>query len=101
MPIKGNNPVAIAGKSSDLALAEAMKAKYKLEKRKQAYTITSIKDQGVRITTWLLAGKLTRKFHVDEVLASVIALAKQCVEGVQFNWALFLYNKFLTNYGEA
>ena len=30
-----NNPTTIAGKSNDLALAEAMKEKYKLEKRKR------------------------------------------------------------------
>jgi len=34
-----------------LALAEAMKAEYKLEKRKQGYAIASIKDQGVHIAT--------------------------------------------------
>ena len=32
LPCKGKDPVTIAGKGSDLALAEAMKAKYKLEK---------------------------------------------------------------------
>ncbi len=51
LPIKGNNPAAIAGKGGDLALTEVMKAKYKLEKRKRGYVITSIKDQGVCIAT--------------------------------------------------
>lgn len=32
--VNGNDPVAIAGKSNDLALAKGIKAKYKLEKRK-------------------------------------------------------------------
>ena len=50
-PIKGNNPAAIARKSSDLALAEAMKAKYKLEKRKRGYVIARIKDHGVHVAT--------------------------------------------------
>jgi len=43
--------MAIAQKSSDLALAKAMKAKYKLEKRKRGYEIPSIKDQEVCIAT--------------------------------------------------
>ena len=42
--VKGNDPTATAGKSSNLALAEAMKAMYKLEKRKQGYAIAIIKD---------------------------------------------------------
>ena len=82
LPIKGNNPTAIAGKSSNLGLAEGMKAKYKLEKRKRGYVIASIKEKGVKIATQLLDGKLMRKFCVDEVLASIIALADQCVEGL-------------------
>ena len=75
LPIKGNNFVAIEGKSSDLALTEAMKVKYKLEKRKRGYVIASIKDQGVCVATQLLANKL-RKCWVDEVPTSVIALAE-------------------------
>ena len=51
IPCKGKDPATIAGKSSDLALAEAMKIKYKLEKKKRGYTITSIKDKGVCIAT--------------------------------------------------
>ena len=51
LPIKGNDPTAIAGKSSDLALVEAMKAKSKLEKRKWWYAIACIKDQGVCVAT--------------------------------------------------
>lgn len=100
-PIKGNNPAAIAGKSSNFALAEAMKAKYKMEKRKQGYLIASMKDQGVHIATHMLVGKLMRKFYIDELPVSIIALSEQCTEGVQFNWAQFLCNEFLTNCREA
>jgi len=82
LSFKGHNPAAIAGKSSDLALAEAMKAKYKLEKKKWGYIIASIKDKWVCIATQLLADKLMRKCHIDEVPTFVIVLAKQCVEGV-------------------
>lgn len=34
LPVKGNDPTNIAGKSSDARHIETMKAKYKLEKRK-------------------------------------------------------------------
>jgi len=40
------DPPTIARKGSDLALAEAMKEKYKLDKNKRAYAISSIKDKG-------------------------------------------------------
>jgi len=35
LPCKGKDPAMIAGKSDDLVLAEAMKKKYKLEKKKR------------------------------------------------------------------
>lgn len=37
LPCKGRDPTEIAGRSSDLALTEAMKTKYKLEKKKQPH----------------------------------------------------------------
>lgn len=84
---KGNDPRNIARMNSDVGIAEIMKAKYKLEKQKQGYVIASIKYQGVRIATQLLARKLMRKFNADEVLAPIIVRAERCTEGVQFNWA--------------
>jgi len=72
LPYKGKDLVTIAGKGSDLALAEAIKAKYKLERKKRGYAISSIKDKGVHIANQLLAGKVMRKCHADEVLASMI-----------------------------
>jgi len=82
LPCKGKDLVRIAGKSSDLALAETMEKKYKLKKKNMGCAIISIKDKWVRIATQLLAGKVMRKYHGDEVPAPVVALAKQCVEGV-------------------
>lgn len=55
---KGEDPTKIARKSGDLALVEAMKVKYKLEKKKRGYVISSIKDKGVHIATQLLARKV-------------------------------------------
>lgn len=86
LPCKGKDPVTIAkGKGSDLALAEAMKMKYKSEKKKRGYTISNIKDKDIRIATQILADKVMRKCRRDKVPASVVALAEQCTEGVQFN----------------
>ena len=61
-----------------MAFAEAMKKKYKLEKKKRGYTISSIKDKAVHTATQLLVGKVMRQCRGDEVPAPVVALAKQC-----------------------
>lgn len=74
LPCKGKEPATIARKSSDLALAEAMKAKYKLEKKKRGYTITSIRDKWMHIATQLLAGKVMRKCRTNKVPTRMIAL---------------------------
>jgi len=76
LPTKGNDPVTIVGTSSDVGLAEAMKAKYKLEKWKRGYVVASIKDRGLHIATQLLAGKLMRKCCIDEVPAKLPAVKK-------------------------
>lgn len=81
LPCKGKDPMMIAGKSDDLALAEAIKKKYKLEKKKRGYAINSIKDKGVCVATQLLDSKVMRKFRNDEVLVLVVVLAEQCAEG--------------------
>ena len=59
-----------------------MKTKYKLEKKKRGYAITSIKEKGVCVATQLLAEKFMRKCHVDELPAPMVMLAEQCMEGV-------------------
>lgn len=83
LPCKGKDLVTIAkGKGSDLALAKAMKTKYKLEKKKRGNTISSIKVKRVHIATQILAGKVMRKWCADEKLLPVVALAEQCAEGV-------------------
>lgn len=51
LPCKGEDPAHILeGKSSDLAIAEAMKKKYKLE-NKRGYTISSINNKVVKVAT--------------------------------------------------
>jgi len=75
LPCKGKDPMVIVGKSRDLALTEAMKKKYKLEKKKRGYAIRSIKDKRVRVATELLDGKVMRKCRSDEVPVLVVSLA--------------------------
>lgn len=85
----------------DLMMTEALNEKYKLEKKQRGYVISSIQDKAVCIATQLLAGKVMRKCHENEVPTVVFALAKQCAEGEWLNWSQFLCDEFLTNCGEA
>lgn len=52
LPCKGEDPEAISdGKRSDLVVAEAMKKKYRLEKKKRSHTISSINNKAVQVVT--------------------------------------------------
>ena len=75
------------GKSDDLAIAKAMKKKFKLEKKKRGYAISSINNPVVKVAMQILVGKVMQKYHADEVPIPVVALVAKCIEGVQFNWA--------------
>jgi len=46
------------GKRGEFALVEAMKKKFKLEKKKQGYAICSINKPVVKVMTQILAGKV-------------------------------------------
>ena len=83
---KGEDPADISeGKSSDLAIVEAMKKKHMLTKNKRGYTISRISDKEVKVVTQILIGKVMHKCHGDEVPTLVVALAEQCAKEVQFN----------------
>lgn len=84
-----------------MALVEVMKKKFKLENKKRGYAISSINNPTVKIAIQILVGKVMQKFCVDEVLAPVITMAAQCMEGFQFNWVNYLCIEFLANYHEA
>ena len=59
LPYKGEDPVDISDrKSNNLAIAEAMKKKFKLEKKKKGYAIYSINNKVVKVATQILAGKV-------------------------------------------
>jgi len=77
-------------KSSDLAIAETMKKKYKLEKKKRGYAIYSINNKEVKVVMQILEGKVMWKCRVNEVPMPMVSLAEQCTKGDQFNWSEFL-----------
>lgn len=52
-----------------------MKKKFKLEKKKGGYAISSINNPAVKVVTQILVWKVMRKCHVDEVPAPVVVLA--------------------------
>jgi len=86
LPYSGENPINISeGNGGDLALKEAMKVKFKLEKKKRGYSISSINNPTMKVATQILEGKVIQKCCEDEVLVLVISLVAQCAEGVQFN----------------
>jgi len=68
-----------------MAIVEAMKKNYKLEKKKRGYAISNVKHREVRMETQILARKVMHKCRADEVPSLVVALAELCIEGVQFN----------------
>ena len=50
-----------------MALVEAMKKKFKLEKKKRGYAISNIKNPAVKVETQILVRKVMWKCYVDEV----------------------------------
>ena len=62
-------------KCGEQALAEAMKEKFTLVKKPLGYAISSINDLVVKVATQILARKVMRKCHADEVSAPIVALA--------------------------
>jgi len=59
LPCKGADPADISkAKSNDLAIAEAMKKKFKLEKKKRGYAISNINNNAIRVATQILEGVL-------------------------------------------
>jgi len=68
VPYAGEDATNISeGKSDDLAIAKAMKEKFKLEKKKRGYAIFSISNPAVKVATQILPGKVMRKCCADEV----------------------------------
>lgn len=74
-----------SGKMGECDPAEWMKDKFKLAKKLRGYSISNITNPAIKVVAQILAGKIMRKCHTDEVLAPVVSLVAQCMEGVQFS----------------
>lgn len=88
-------------KYGEQALTKAMKQKFKLVKKPCGYAISSICDTTVKVAMKILARKVMRKCHTNEVSVPVVALVVYYTEGVQFNWSNYLHKEFLANYHKA
>lgn len=51
-----------------------MKTKFRLEKKKRWYAISSINNPIVKVSTQIYVGRVMQKCHVDEVPMVVVAL---------------------------
>ena len=77
-----NSAKEFGGKTGEKELAKIMKKYYELVKNSRRYSILSISDPTVQFSTKILAIKVMRKCHADEVSEPVVPLAAQCAEGV-------------------
>jgi hypothetical protein len=71
-----------------------MKKKYDTNRGIRGIIIKWINNVATQLGAKILACKLLRKCHKDEVLAGVIAVAAQCVEGTFMILAPYLSNLF-------
>jgi len=78
-----------------------MKKKFEVIKKPCEYSITSINDPIVKLATLILADKVMRKCHANEIPMPVISFSAQCAEGMQFNLSCYLCSEFLANCHEA
>jgi hypothetical protein len=53
------------------------------------------------MATKLMACKMMRKCHKEEVPVGVIAAAAQCVNGTSLSWAPYLLNLFMEDYKDV
>jgi hypothetical protein len=90
-PSVGEDPLPLfTDKTQEKSLAERMKEKYGTFRGAHGLDVASINDDTVRFATQVLACKLLRKCHKDQVPAGVIAATEKCTAGVMMNWETFL-----------
>lgn len=73
------------GKTGEKDLVERMKKYFDLVKKSRGYSIQSILDPRVQITTQILVGNVMSEFRMDEVQVLVVSVVAQCVKGVKFD----------------
>jgi hypothetical protein len=87
-------------KTKEKALKEEMKKKYGTQgdERHHHQIINNVATQ---LGTKILACKLLRKCHREEVPAGVITVAAQCAEGTSMSWVPYLLKLFLEECKDA
>jgi hypothetical protein len=88
-------------KTKEKELTEDMKKKFGTNKRTQGNIIKRIKYFTIQMAAKIMACKLLRKCHKEEVPTGVIAVAAQCVEGTTISWAPYILNLFLDDCKDA
>jgi len=72
---RGKSRYDFGSKGGEQVLTELMKEKFKLVNKPSGYTISNICNLVMKVVMQILAQKVMRKCHVDEVLAPIVALA--------------------------
>jgi hypothetical protein len=102
IPSWGMDPVlTLDDKSKEKELAEKMKKKYGIARGTRGIIIKRIKNAVTQLGKNILACKLLRKCHKDEVPSGVIVVAAQCKEGTSVSWAPYLLNLFQVDWKDA
>ena len=77
LPKYGVDPTQFfVGKEKDRELANQMKEKYNMMKKKRVYDVVSINNNGVCFITKSLASKFLRKCWPNQVLVAMIVVAE-------------------------
>jgi hypothetical protein len=85
-------------KTKEKALEKEMKKKYGTDRGKRGIIIKRINDATTQLDAKVLTGMLLIKCRREEVLAGVVAVAAQCVEGTSMSWASYLLNLLLDDH---
>jgi hypothetical protein len=102
LPSRGEEPTQFMDeKTKEKALAREMKKKYGTERGSRGFIIKRISDIEKRMAKKIMACKLLRKCHREEVHVGVVANVAQCAEGTTLSWALYLLNLLLDDCKDA
>jgi len=102
LPSRGENPTQYLDENTkEKEPVEEMKKTYGIERGSHRIIIKRISDTIKRIATKLMACKLLRKCHKEEVPARVGAVATQCAKGTVLSWAPYFLNLFLEDCKDA
>jgi hypothetical protein len=95
-PSNGENLVQyLDDNTKEKALAEEMKKTYGTERGSCGIIIKMINDASTWMARKLMACKLLRKCHKEEVPMGVVIATTQCANDTMISWATYLLNMFL------